>query len=52
MKPTQLTEVPVKVKTARAPADRLNAAVWSLQSRLRLPWNQSRGRPGSVVPGV
>src|SRR6267143_2004157 len=46
-KPTQLTAVPVNANVARAPVERLNAAVASLQSRLRLPKNQ----PGGAVFG-
>lgn len=52
-KPIQLTDVPVKRKVARAPADRLNDAVPPLQSRLRLPWNHGDGCLGADdEPGV
>ena len=51
-KPIQVTEVPVKVNVARAPADRLTDAVRPLQSRLRLPCHQLPGCPGAVTPSV
>ena len=51
-KPIHVTEVPVKVIVARAPADRLNEAVPSVQPRLLLPCHQSPGCPGPGVPGV
>ena len=51
-KPIQRTEVPVKVKVARAPAERLKEAVRPLQPRLRLPCHQPPGCRGAVVPSV
>ena len=51
-KPIQLTDVPLKVNVARAPAERLNEAVAPLHPLLRLPCHHPAGCPGAGVPSV